>query len=198
MAMDRVTLRLPHSVIAAYEAADGNRSAVMRRRLTDAVENGELEGVPDDLQTLATVESIVEGGNLTRRRATFKSRCHGFFADKWDEGGVTGDDADALAEAWRKEAAVFGEEEIAYVEAVVEWFEANYQPDQKPEFPDADAFVARADPERDDVSVPDRLIDVAREGLSDGLSREAMIQRLSRFHPDERARQAVESADSKP
>lgn len=187
-----MTIRLPDSLVASYDSADGNRSALMRRRLSEAVEDGELSGVPDDLQTLAEVEAAVDAGKLTRRRATFKARCHDYFFQQWESGGVTGYDADMLAEAWRTEAAIFGEDELAFVEAVVDWYQASYEPAEKPPMPSADHFIGMSDP--DSVQIDNRLYDLVQEGLEErGLSKSAVIERLGQFHPDDRVMWAVEA-----
>lgn len=191
--MERVTIRLPSATKAAYDSADGTRSALMRRRLNEAIVDGEVVGVDADLATLAEAEAAVDEGRLTRRRATFKSRCRSFFADHWHKGGVTGDDAKALAETWHKEATLYGRLEIAFVTAVVEWFRENYQPREKPEFPSADVFVERAEP--GDVELDDRLVAIAAEGIDDrGLSPATVRKKLQHFHDAETVEAAVHAA----
>lgn len=191
--MERVTIRLPSATKAAYDSADGTRSALMRRRLNEAVVDGELQGVDPDLATLAEAEAAVDEGRLTRRRATFKSRCRSFFAEKWQAGGVTARDADALAETWRKEATLYGKLEIAFVTAVVEWYRENYQPREKPDFPSADLFVERAEP--GDVHLDERLVDLASEGIEErGLSPATVRKKLQHFHDPEDVEAAVHAA----
>jgi hypothetical protein len=200
--MRKVSLRLPEHLVAAYDSADGTRSAVMRRRLVEAVEDGEVRGVDDDLQLLAEAEAAVDRGKLTRRRATFKSRFHDFAAGKWTNGAVTGDDMDDLAESWRDEGALFGRGELEYVAAVVRWYRANYSPHDKPPFPTPEYFVAQM---RDAMSVsepgedvPDRLVDVAREAVDDGVPRRQVIDRLSTFHDVDDVYRALERAGVDP
>jgi hypothetical protein len=200
--MRKVSLRLPEHLVAAYDSADGTRSAVMRRRLVEAVEGGEVRGVDDDLQLLAEAEAAVDRGKLTRRRATFKSRFHDFAAGKWTDGAVTGDDMDDLAESWRDEAALFGRDELLYVRVVVEWYVENYSPTDKPPFPTAEYFVgamrsaAREGEPGEDV--PDRLVDVAREAVDDGVPRRQVIDRLSTFHDVDDVYRALERAGVDP
>jgi len=182
MSMERVTVRLPRDVLAAIDAAEGNRSAIIRRRLSEAVRDGELKNVPEDLKTLAEREAIVESGALDRKRATFKSRCHDFFKGRWDAGGVTGEDADTLAETWRQEAALYGEAHLSYVEAVVGWFRENYDAtqSQKPTFPGADLFVAKAADV--DVEVDEHLVSVLQNAAEAGADRDDAVKRIRANH----------------
>lgn len=149
--MRKVSIRLPDHLIAAYDSADGNRSAVMRRRLSEAVADGEVKGVAEDLQTLAEVEVAKDRGRLPRRRATFKTRCHDFFSKLWESGAVTAENAGDLAESWHAEADVFGEEEVEFLTNIIEWWKANYDPNgHLPPFPDPPQFMpdTAATPER--------------------------------------------------
>ena len=187
--MRKVSLRLPDDLVAAYDAADGSRSAVMRRRLAEAVEGGELSGVDDDLKTLAGIEAAKDRGRLTRRRGTFRERCYAFFGEKWKSGAVTPDDADDMAESWRHEAALFGPEYVAFVEAIIGWFREQWTVEtHRPGFPEATVFLARSDPDAIDVS--ERLIEVLQDGKDRGYSRQEAIDRAATFH----ARSRVEKA----
>jgi hypothetical protein len=190
MSMPRVTLRLPQNVITAFERADANRSKAMRAVLTDAVADGEVEGVPDDLRALAAVEGVVSGGELERRRGTFRRRCAEFYKDKFQSGYVTAADAEAMSESWRSEAAVYGDAYLAWVDAVVGWFTENWGPVSRPAWPQPGTFHARADP--DAVDVRDRLVEVMREARDErGLDRETAVARLSKYHPDGRVESAA-------
>lgn len=182
--MTPVSLRLPDHLVRAYDTADGNRSKVMRRTLSEAVENGEVDGVPEDLRTLAAVESIIDGGQLVKRRGTFRKRVAEFFRDKWESGYVPPDDADAMAESWRDEAALFGEGYLAWTEAVLSWYREEWDPvdDRREEWPDAGTFYERADPEA--VDLDDRLVSTLRDAREAGLSRDEAVARVSKFHPD--------------
>lgn len=182
--MTPVSLRLPDHLVRAYDASDGNRSKVMRRVLSEAIEGGEVEGVPDDLQTLAAVETIIDEGQLTKRRGTFRKRVAEFFADKWDSGYVPPADADRMAESWRDEAALFGAEYVAWTEALVGWYQDNWEPidDQRPEWPDAGTLYERADPSS--VDMDSRLVSTMRDAREAGLTREEAVARVSKFHPD--------------
>jgi len=200
--MRKVSIRLPENVVAAYDSAEGTRSELMRRRLVEAVEQGELRGVDDDLQLLAEAEAAVDKGKLTRRRATFKSRFHQFAERKWEGGGVTGDDMDDLADSWRDEAALFGREELEYVRVVVRWFEANYSHADRAPFPSADYFVGQV---RDAMSVtepgedvPDRLVQVVADAIDDGTPYREVIARLSTFHDTDDVYRALERAGVDP
>lgn len=192
--MDRVTLRIPASVVRAYDDADGNRSELMRRRLTQAVADGEVSGVAPDLRQLADIESAVSQGELTRRRGTFKSRVHSFFAEKWDNGAVTAQDADDMATTWLDEAAVHGPEQVAYVQAVLDWYRENYtaDPTAKPEFPPADYFVRESDPA--DADPDEALTSVAANALDAGADPDNVVERLSSRHGLQAAEQAVSAA----
>lgn len=192
MSMDRVTVRVPSDIVRAYDKAEGNRSALMRRRLSEAVENGELTGVPDDLQTLAERENIIDRGRLSRKRATFRTRAAEFFASQWSGGGVTPDDADELAHTWRKEGSLYGSAYIAYVDAILEWYRTHYDPLDRPAFPDAGEFIAKADPSA--VDLERHLVETLSDAADKGLSKQTAIERVSEFHPTAKVRAAAERA----
>jgi len=116
--MKRISIRLPEDLIAAYDDADGTRSAVMRRRLSEAVRDGEVSGVDADLRTLVEAEDAKDRARLARRRGSFRERCHSFYADKWSSGLVTPRDAEDMAESWEAEAALYGAPYVAFVDAV--------------------------------------------------------------------------------
>lgn len=190
--MERVTIRVPAPVIRAYDSADGNRSALMRRHLSEPVENGELENVPDDLLALARREAAVEKGELVRKAARFKSRAYDYYAEEWQNGAVTGADMDRLAESWREEADLYGPESRAFVDALTEWYVENYTTDaDKPEeMPDPEYFVAvaRDDEQTDAGEVARRAVERARD---DGHDREEARRVLSRFHDDREIENAI-------
>jgi hypothetical protein len=188
--MRKVSLRLPGSLVSAYDRADGTRSAVMRRVLSAAVADGEVEGVPDDLETLAERERVVERGELDRKAATFKRRTYDYFADKWDSGLVTPDDADRLAESWRREGAIYGAENVAFVDAIVGYWSENWTAAGRRDFPEPATFLARADP--DAVDADERLVETMRDARNDGLDRGEAVERVAKFHP----RDTVEAAAS--
>lgn len=182
MGMERVTLRLPRHLVAAYENAEGNRSALMRRRLSEAVENGELKGVGEDLAILATREAIIDRGRLERERGKFKENVYQFFGERWDAGATPPSDADQLAESFRREAAIYGERHLAFVEAIVGWYRENWtlQGTRKP-WPDAKTFHTRADPSQ--VNVTERLTDLLREARDElNMSKPEAIDRVGKFH----------------
>jgi len=155
MAMPRVTLRVPDDLRRAYEVADGgSRSALMRRVLLDAVADGEVEGVPPDLRKLAARERAVDSGRYARKRATFKSRLLGFYAEKWEDGAVTPTDAATLAASWRTEAALYDDDETTegtphddLLDAVLDWYRANWsrKAAERPDWPDAGKLLRAAD-----------------------------------------------------
>lgn len=182
--MRPITLRMPDDLIAAYDRADGTRSALMRRRLAEAVENGEVDGVPPDLLVLAEREAEVDRGRLDRKRATFKTRCRDYFADKWSGGGVTVRDAEALARTWRREATLYGQEHLAFVNAVVEWYGENYDPLDRGEFPSAGRFVAESAPES--VDLPARIVESLRHARDErDMTRSTAVAKLAKFNPRE-------------
>jgi hypothetical protein len=182
--MKPISLRLPDHVVRAYDAADGNRSKVMRRALAGAVEDGEVQGVPEDLRTLAAVESIIDDGQLKKRRGTFRKRVAEFFEEKWSSGYVPPGDADGMAESWRREATLYGAEHVAWVEAILTWYRDRWDPadDRRPEWPDAGTFYDAADP--GSVAIDDRLVDTLRDAREAGLTRDEAVARVSKFHPD--------------
>lgn len=180
--MQKVSIRLPAPVIDAYDDADGTRSAVMRRRLVEAVDDGEVDGIGEDLQTLVERERAVDAGRLARKRGTFKQRAYDYFRDSWKGGAVTPADARDLAESWRDEAAIYGSEHVAFVEAVVGWYVDEWSALDRDQFPDPGVFVARSDP--DAVDVEPRLVDVLDEAKRTGLDRDRAVDRVSKFHPD--------------
>lgn len=190
--MERVSLRLPRDVIRAFDSASGNRSAVMRRVLTDAVAEGEVAAVPPDLMALAEREAAVDRGRLARKRGTFKRRVYDWYADKWRSGAVTAADAEDLAVSWRHEAALYGEEALAYLDAILDWYRESWDPADRPDWPDPGMFMARADPES--VEVEERLVETAREGRERGLSAPEVRERLRSFHDDSLVEAAVTRA----
>lgn len=192
MSKRSVSLRLEASTVAAFDAADGNRSKVMRSVLRSAVEDGEVDGVPDDLRTLAAVEGVKDRGRLARSRATFRRRLAEYFRDKWESGYVTGEDAAELAESWRDEAAVYGEDYLAFVEAVVAWYRERWGPVARPEWPDPSEFYRTVDPESIDVAP--RLAGVMRDARDDGLDREVAVRRVAKFHEGAAVREAARMA----
>lgn len=192
MSRRKVSVRLPEHLVRAFDRADGNRSALMRRVLREAVADGEVEGVPDDLRALAAVQQAVDAGRLDRRRGTFRKRCAEFFRDKWQGGFTTADDAEDMAESWLTEAAVYGPAYVAWVEAVVDWYSENWDPIARPDWPDPGTLHARADPESVDIAV--RLVDVMREAREQGLDRATAVARVSKYHPRARVETAADQA----
>jgi len=196
--MRKVSVRLPDHLVRAYDEAEGNRSAVMRRRLAEAVVEGEVDGVPADLMTLAERERAVEENELGRKRGTFRQRCYDFFANKWDGGAVTPDDADDLADSWRDEAAIYGPEYEAFVTAILDWYAENWAAyDDGAAFPTPGAFVARSGAAAATVAeagtdASDRLVQHVAGAYDRGVPRGEAVAAIAEYHPEERARAAVE------
>jgi hypothetical protein len=182
--MKPVSIRMPDHLVRAYDRADGSRSKVMRAILADAVESGEVSGVPDDLRTLAAVESIIDDGQLDKRRGTFRKRCATFFEDKWSDGYTTPDDAESMAGSWRREATLYGAEYVAWVDAVTGWYGERWEPvdDRRPEWPDAGTFHDLAEPGA--VDIDGRLVDTLTDAKDAGLGRDEAVRRVSKFHAD--------------
>ena len=189
--MKRVTVRIPEDVVRAYDEAAGNRSALMRRRLAEAVEDGELSDVPADVEALASAEAAKDRGRLNRKRGTFRERCHSFYADKWESGAVTPTDAEDMAESWRREATIYGAEYVAFLEAIVEYYrdEWSVHDRERGPFPTPGRFIAEAEP--GSVDVPARLVETMADARDRGIDREDAIRRVSAFHPDARVQQAA-------
>jgi len=192
--MKPTSIRLPDHILRAYDSADGSRSKVMRQVLSEAVADGSVAGVDEDLQTLAAIERVVDDGKLEKRRGTFRKRCAQFFEDKWRSGYVPPADMDSMAESWRREAAIYGEEYAAWVEAVVGWYRDNWEPvdDRRDNWPDAGTFWHRTDP--DAIDVETRLVETMREARETGLSRSEAIDRVSKFHAETTVRVAASRA----
>lgn len=180
--MQKVSIRMPPSVIDAYDSAKGTRSALMRRRLAEAVENGELREVDSDLRVLAEREAAVDRGRLARKRGKFKQRCYTFYRDCWDDGAVTPSDAADLSESWRREADLYGPEHMAFVEAVVTHFKEHWTPTNRDPWPDAGVFIARSNP--DEIDVDNRLVEVLREADAKGIDPGEAVRSVKKFHPD--------------
>lgn len=190
--MQKVSIRLPYHVVEAYDSADGTRSAVMRRRLIEAVEEGEVDGVPDDLRTLSAREGIVDRGQLNRKRGKFREEAHEFFGCRWEGGATPPNDMDVLAETWRNEAALYGSEYLTFVEAMMTWFTENWSYEgSRPEFPPARSFVRWSDDEEPDVE--GRLVEVMEQAQEDDIPRTEAVRRVSMFHPDERVHDAAQA-----
>lgn len=200
--MERVTLRVPSGLLRAYDAAEGNRSALMRRALSEYVEDGRLNLPNDDLAMLAKAETAADSGQLTRRRATFRARCREYFGKFWQRGGVDPATVDELAETWRDEAVLFGPEYVAYVDAVVSWWHENHpmsrgsgdpeQADRHQDMPDPDTFIARADPET--VDVRDRIAQQLEQAAQDGKPRDEAVEAMKRFNDSDEVEAAAELA----
>jgi len=193
--MRRVSLRLPEDLVAAFDSAEGNRSALMRRRLSEAVVDGELSGVPADVAALARAAAAADDGRIDRRRASFRARCHSFFHDRWESGVCTPGDAEQCAESWRIEAAEYGPEFRQYVDELVDFYRREWEPTARgrPEWPDAEYFLVRSQPDLQDDSLPDRLLQNVKEARANGVSREAALNKLLAFHDRSRAEAAVAS-----
>lgn len=194
--MEKVSIRVPEPLLRAYDEADGSRSAVMRRVLSEAVAEGEVEGVPEDLKTLAERERAVEEGELARKAGTFKQRVHDYFGEKWRSGAVTPDDAERLAESWKDEAALYGAGNLAYVEAVLDYWREEWaavEP-KRGEWPSPAVFLAEAEPALVEGEVEDRLVDTLRDARRDGLDRADAVERVAKFHPRERVELAADRA----
>jgi hypothetical protein len=194
--MRKVSLRLPEDLVAAYDSADGTRSAVMRRRLAEAVTEGELDGVDDDLRTLAEAEDAKDRARLARRRGSFRERCYDFFADKWRSGLTTPDDAADMAGSWEAEAALYGAEYVAFVDAVLDWYAEEWEINshKRPGFPDPSTLLARSDPEA--IDVPERLVETVRAELRDSdRTRAEVVDKLAAFHERPTAERAVALAE---
>lgn len=189
--MKRITIRVPEDIVRAYDEAEGNRSAMMRRALSDRVAEGELSGVPDDILQLAEAEAAKDEGRLARKRGTFRERCQSFFREKWQTGAVTPRDAEDMAVSWRREATIYGAEYVAFVEAITEWYAENWtvHEHERPAFPDPSLFIGRSDPEA--IDVPERLVETMQEAKQDGLGRAETINRVSAFHPEARVERAA-------
>lgn len=192
--MKRISIRLPEDLIAAYDSADGTRSAVMRRRLSEAVRDGEVSGVDADLKTLVEAEDAKDKSRLARRRGTFRPRCYSFYEGKWETGLVTPADAEAMADSWFKEAALYGAPQVAFVDALLEWYEQRWTTDktERPRFPDPMDLLGLADPET--VDVPGRLVETVRDQLAEGNDPAAIRNKLEVFHPADTAAEAVRRA----
>lgn len=188
--MRRVTIRVPDDLVRAYDMADaGSRSAVMRRVLLDAVADGDVQGVPHDLRKLAERERVVDSGRYARKRATFKSRVHGFYAEKWEDGAVTPTDAADLAASWRSEAALYDDEldadpHDAFLDAILDWYRANWSRTaaERPEWPDAGKLLRAAgigaDDEAGGLGVDAQLVERMEDYAAEGVEPDEALERL--------------------
>jgi hypothetical protein len=194
--MRNISIRLPEDLVAAYDEAEGGRSALMRRRLSEAVVDGELTGVPADVAALARASAAADDGRIDRRRASFRARCHSFFADRWQSGACTPDDAEQCAESWRTEASEYGPKFREYVDEIVGFYGLEWAATrrERPEWPDTEYFLVRAQPDiQDSDSLPDRLLQNVKEARAGGLGRRETLDKLLAFHPRDRAEAAVSS-----
>jgi hypothetical protein len=194
--MRRVTIRLPNDLVEAYDAADGgSRSHVMRRVLLDAVAEGDVEGVPADLRTLAERERAVDTGRLARKRATYKKRLLDFYGDKWEDGAVTPTDAADLATSWRAEASLYdrdrdgdGTPHEDLLDTVLDWYRANWSRTaaERPEWPDAGRLFRAAgigaDDEAGGLGVPSDLVDAVNDHASEDVEPSEAAQRVAESH----------------
>jgi len=191
--MDRVTLRLPDHVIAAYDRSDGNRSALMRNELTKAVESGELKNTPEDLIKLAAVDMAASTGKLDNRQGTFKKRLHEWAGEHWDSGAVTGVDMTSMLASWREEAALFGSEYVAFVDALEDWYTENYDPEKVgTDFVSAQRLVAESDPES--ASVDAALVSLLESAADSGVAKEDATRHALKFHEPELVEECAEVA----
>lgn len=189
--MKRVTLRIPEDIVRAYDEADGNRSALMRRQLSRGVADGHLEGVPDDIRQLAEAEDAKDRGRLERKRGTFRKRCHSFYGDQWRSGAVTPGDAEDMATSWEREATIYGAEYLAFVQAIADWYAENWtvHEHERKAWPDPGLFIGRSDPES--IDVPERLVETMTDARDRGISKADAINRVSAFHPEARVERAA-------
>lgn len=191
MPMPRASLRLPDDIQRAYELADGgSKSHLMRRVLTEAVADGQVEGVPPDLRKLAQRERAVDSGRYMRKRATYKSRLYGFYQEKWQDGAVTPTNAAELAASWREEAALYdadrddGDPHDAFLDAVLEWYRANWSRTaaERPEWPDAGRLLRAAgiaaDDEAGGLGARSELVDALDDYAEDGVEPSDALERL--------------------
>jgi hypothetical protein len=189
--MRRISIRLPDDLIRAYDMADTNsRSEAMRAVLTDAVANGHVEGVPDDLRKLAERERVVDTGRLARKRATYKSRVYGFYGDKWETGAITPTDARDLAASWRSEAKLYDSDDDAdtdrfeeFLDAVLDWYAANWSTTaaERPEWPDAGRLLRNAgitDDEQDASIADAELVEQVDDWAADNVDRGDALKKL--------------------
>lgn len=186
--MHKISVRVPDEIVSALDRAEGNRSKLVRTAVQDAITEGEIE-VPEEIKTLAAREKIVDKGALTRKRGTFRERCHEYFGERWEKGATTPKDADDLAESWRSEAVLYGEEYLRFVNAVVNWFAENYEPGDPRPWPDPGTFMVRTG--EVEVDVTDRLAQTMKDAKSDGLDRRTAVERVSKYHPEERVEAAA-------
>jgi len=188
--MRRVTIRIPDDLLRAYDLADTNRSQLMRRVLLDAVADGRVEGVPDDLRKLAERERVVDGGRYARKAATYKSRLYQFYAQKWEDGAVTPTDAATLAASWRAEAQLYDDDTDGtphedLLEATLDWYRANWSRSaaERPDWPDAGRLLQAAGVgEEDDaiagLGVTDELIDELEDMAADNVDQSEAVKRI--------------------
>lgn len=186
--MRKVSIRLPDDILTAYDRAEGNRSQLMRRQLTDAVANGELD-VHDDLVQLAEREGIVDRAKLARKRGTFRERMTNYFGDRWEDGATPPDDARDLAQSWFAEAALYGEEHLAYAEAMIEWYEEHWQVHDRPDWPGAGRFLQLSGDVA--VSIPNQLEKTMQNAKEHGLEAEKARRHAEKFHPPDLVDQAI-------
>lgn len=186
-----MTIRVPDDLVRAYDMADaGSRSAVMRRVLLDAVADGDVQGVPHDLRKLAERERVVDSGRYARKRATYKSRVHGFYAEKWEDGAVTPTDAADLAASWRSEAALYdddisnGDPHEAFLDAILDWYRANWSRTaaERPGWPDAGKLLRAAgigaDDEAGGLGVDAELVEQLEDYAAEGVEPNDALERL--------------------
>lgn len=187
--MRRVTIRLPDDLLRAYDLADANRSKLMRRVLLDAVADGRVEGVPDDIRKLAERERVVDGGRYARKRATYKSRLYRYYRDKWEDGAVTPTDAATLAASWRAEAALYDDDEDDtphddLLDAVLDWYRANWSRTaaERPEWPDAGRLLRAAgigaDDESSGLGVTTELVEEIEDMAAENVDQKEVVKRI--------------------
>lgn len=180
--MKHLSIRLPESVIEAYDHADGTRSELMREVLTEPVADGELE-VPDRYRNLARAERAKQRARWDVKDAGIRGRAYKFVAQRWEDGTHPPDALRRACRGFAEEAAVASEDEeaVAYIEAMLAWVEENWPADgaaARGPFPDAAEFhgeaeaLAAQDP-------ADAAVERAEELRDAGLDSGEAVERLA-------------------
>jgi hypothetical protein len=174
-------------MIDAYDEADGNRSELMRDALREHIEDGRLDELPERYELLAARESAVAEGRLERERGKFRHNVREFFASRWREGS-TPDEAEDMAESYRAEAELYGDEYEQFVEAVVSFYVDEWKVTGRPDFPTTDEFTMMAR----GADVPDEAREYAERVAEAGALRyEQTVDEVRKRYPLPVARAAA-------
>jgi hypothetical protein len=211
--MKRTTFRCPDDLLGALDTvADEtgvDRSELLRqgaRAVVDAHDDGEV--LSDELRALVDRDETVADPQTkyTAKWTGWPSRVHSKFGELWREGGHPPALAAARAESYHKEAddlaptEAVAEEFHDFLDNLLDWYEAHYGYEERPEWPDAGRFFSGesfAEVPTEPVEQPDEVSGevwaAVRNTLDRGRSPEQVVADLDDHHDRDELQAAVDA-----